>query len=68
MIIIQYGQLKNGNYIVTIKHYMNSIVKVILDGSGTLDVDIYKIDNDTIKINFGKNMPTAYTLNLFKVK
>lgn len=60
--------IENGNYIVTIKHYMNSIVKVILDGSNILDVDIYKIDNDTIKINFGKNMPTAYTLNLFKVK
>ena len=60
--------IEDGNYIVTIKHYMNSIVKVILDGSGILDVDIYKIDNDTIKINFGKHMPTAYTLNLFKVK
>jgi hypothetical protein len=55
------------NIVAIIKHNLNCDVKVILDRESITNYDIYKIDSNTIKINFGDLKPKTCVLNIFKV-
>lgn len=59
---------KEGNNIVAVvRHGLNCEVKVVLDREDVTNYDIYKIDSNTIKINFGTLKPKTCVLNIFKV-
>jgi hypothetical protein len=58
---------EENNIVAVVRHGLNCEVKVVLDREDVTNYDIYKIDSNTIKINFGTLKPKTCVLNIFKV-